>query len=158
MRGWVTPQRRSAACSGVSATVPDAGEGFHLLHRLLARSVLCGLHLTLLGQREPSRSGQFNIPWTRRLGLLLERVQDSHKVLQACGVDHTVRPRLVPDSKLLHALADGWHGLEVGRLLAPLDLLQLVAGVLPHVFRELPKTLERVAQEPYWLHTFTISD
>jgi hypothetical protein len=59
---------------------------------------------------------------------------------------------LVPDSRLFHALADGWHGLEVGRLLAALDLLQLVAGVLPHGFRELPKTLERVADEPHRLH------
>ena len=47
---------------------------------------------------------------------------------------------------------------DPARLLAELDPLQLVAGVLPHVLRELPKTLERVAEEPHGLHELNISE
>ena len=41
---------------------------------------------------------------------------------QACGVDHSVRARVVPHSKFLDALADAGHRLEIVRLLAALHL------------------------------------
>jgi hypothetical protein len=80
MRSWVTPHRCAASVwvhllSLTMAVICRIRS--ERARRLLARGALCVLHLSLLGQRDPSGSGQFNVPRARRLGLLLERMQHS---------------------------------------------------------------------------------
>ena len=80
MRSWVTPHRCAASVwvhllSLTMAVICRIRS--ERARRLLARGALGGLHLSLLVQRDPSGSGQFNVPRARRLGLLLERVQHS---------------------------------------------------------------------------------
>lgn len=79
-------------------------------------------------------------------------LKDIDRVSQASREDHPVGTRVVPDPDLFHAFANGRHGLEVIRLFAALDLVELVTRILFGIFWKVAQGLKGVTQESHWFH------
>jgi hypothetical protein len=64
-------------------------------------------------------------------------VQLGHGVRKPRKIDHPERTVVVPDAQLLDTFAYGGHRLEVVRLQATLNLVELVTRIVPRRLAEL---------------------
>lgn len=98
------------------------------------------------------RSRQLDIALTRGPGFLLKRMQHVDGFSEASYVDYAIRTGVISHSEFLNSSSNRRHRSEIGWLLAVLDLLQLVPHIMPHVFRKLSETLQRVSEEAQRFH------
>ena len=73
-------------------------------------------------------------------------------------IDHAVSAAIVRNANLLNTLANRGQRFEIVGLLPTLDLIQLIARVMPRVLGEVSQALERVAEKVYAPHTLIISN
>ena len=79
-------------------------------------------------------------------------MQNIHGIRPSGEVNHTVRAAWVQNANLLDALADGGHRLEIVRLLASLDLIELIARIMSRVVGKVSQAFQRIAKETHRPH------
>ena len=75
-------------------------------------------------------------------------MQDMHGVFKPGRIHHSKPSVVVIDDDLFYTLADDGQGLEAVRLLASLDLVDLVAAVLANARRKASQIFQRASPEP----------
>ena len=85
-------------------------------------------------------------------------MQYNYGISHTRRVDHSISARIVPYPDFLNPLAYRWHRLEIIRLPTPLQLIQLIARVLPRIIWKVPQTFERVTQESNGPHGMKYTD
>lgn len=83
-------------------------------------------------------------------------MKHDHSISHTRRVDHSISARIVLYPDFLNPLAYRWHRFEIIRLTTPLQLIQLIARVLPRLIWKIPQTFERVTQESNGLHATNI--
>ena len=84
-------------------------------------------------------------------------MQDIDGIAQPCRVDHPVGSRVVPDPDLFDAFTYRRHRFAVVRCLPTLNLVELIARVMPCIFWKLAQSLERITDEDNELDRSSIS-
>lgn len=74
-------------------------------------------------------------------------MQYAYSVIKASCVNHPKRSDLVPEADLFDTLANHGHGLEIVRLLALLDFVDLITRLQPGVFWKVAQLLQGVAEK-----------
>ena len=84
-------------------------------------------------------------------------MQDIDGIAQPCRVDHPVGSGAVPDPALFDAFTYRRDRFAVVRCLPTLNLVELIARVMPCIFWKLAQSLERITDEDNGLHLSNIS-
>jgi hypothetical protein len=97
-------------------------------------------------------SGQVNITLCGSLGLFLKGMKDIDGIRKTRIVNNPVSAGIVENSKFFDALPYRWHWLEIVRLLAALDFVELKTGILANIVRKVAQAVQGVAKEGNRFH------